>query len=167
MWLSPLMMNIVFRTLSQWPFIIGDRLNLSQYIFSVVTTKIFEVLGWNEEACSCSSGNAVPNAFYGTLLSFWIQCLDFQKQEQAVIHLSSAIYPYTDIPHEQKSSIIRFTLSAGTYFQSICSDNPDKQSVQVIQKFFSRYIEVLSLCLGNLPFLTTPHSLDAGNLKKQ
>ena len=153
------------RTLSQWPFIIGDRLYLSQHIFGVVTFKSFEALGWDEDSCSCSNSNAFPPTFYSTLLSFWVHCLEFQKQEQDVIHLSSAVYTFSDFTYLQKNTVICFTLSAGAYFQSIWSDKTDKKAAQVIHTFFSRYIEVLSLCLGNLPNLVTPHSLDSGNFR--
>jgi hypothetical protein len=135
-------------------------------MFTTVTTKSFEVLGWNQESCLCSSQNAVPHNYYTTLLSFWIHCLAFHKHEQDMIFLSAALYPYTDVPYEQKSSVIRFTLSAGTYFQTIWSEKTDKQTMQAIQTFFSRYIEVLSLCLGGLPNLSIPHSLDSGTVEK-
>lgn len=166
---------VVYRAFSQWPSLIGDRLGLCQYVFGLVTTKVFAVVGWNEESCSCYSSVRIPEELYGTLLLFWIQCLEFQQQEITArqqeqgwnnlptSNSAAAHYPCATTPHEQTCAMIRFTLSAGAHFQAIWGDsNTDKYRVQVMHMFFTRYIQVLSLCLGGLPNLVTPHTLDAG-----
>jgi hypothetical protein len=89
--------------------------------------------------------------------------LDFQKQEEDLIAMSASVYPYSDLSHQQKSSIIRFTLSIGTYFQSQwASGTDDKRIMNTILDFFKSFVAVLSLCLGGLPNLSTGHSLDSG-----
>ena len=138
-------------------------------MFGLTTTKVFAVLGWNEETCSCSSTCVIPDVFYGTLILFWIQCFEFQQkeqqQEQNMIHLGTpALSLCRDIPFEQRCAIIQFTISVSTYFQAKGTDSRgmDKHTLQVMNTFFSRYVQVLSLCLGVLPNLNTTHSLDAG-----
>lgn len=144
---------LISRNLSQWPFIIGDRLTVSHSILSTLTIKSFEVLGWSEGTCTCNStgtSTSFPNNFFGSLMSFWKCCLDFQRKEEDLVHTSASMYAYVGLPHAQKVAMIRFTLSVGAYFRSTWSDGTDKQAATTLQKYFKSYVEVLSLCVGGL-----------------
>lgn len=138
------------RNLSQWSFIIGNRFSLCQHVLASVTTKSFEILGWNEDTGSCDRGTILPTTFYVSLLSFWRTCLEFHWNEHDVIHLSEGLYSYTDIPLGQKEAMIRFSLSAAEFIQSTWSTSLDKEAKQTVTKFFKQFTSVISFCLGKL-----------------
>ena len=142
---------------------IGDRIAVSHHIFSVVTTKVFVSLGWNGESFEIGHDSSLVE-FYNEILQFWTSCLLFQLQEQELMPLTSEIYHYSAIPFEQRSSIIEFCLFVGNLCLSVM-EGGNKQSMQYANKVFSRHVALLSLCLGNLPNIFDPHSLDRGKYR--